>query len=340
MSETYRAMVLPRFGAANLAAEERMVPTPEPGEIVIRLRAASVNYRDVVVIDGSYNPNLPLPLVPLSDGCGEVVACGAGVSRFRPGDRAMPVYTRGWTNGPATEEQRKTRTLGGPFDGVARQMIAVSEDNAVQAPATLSDREAAALPIAALTAWTVLKDGGVKPGAWVLSFGTGGVALFALQFAKAAGARVVSLTSTPEKAARLQALGADAVINYLETPDWAGPVREITGGRGIDIAVETAGATLPQTIEAMAFAGHVGVVGFLGAKAAEVDIRKLIGGTIRVQGTASGSRTSLEEACRAIDVHGIKPVLDETRLPIDRLAEALDRQASRGHIGKIVLDIP
>ena len=256
MSQTYTAITLPQFGFAHLQSTQQPVPELGPNEVLIRLTSASINYRDVVVVDGTYKPDMKLPIVPLSDGCGEVLAIGENVTRFRAGDRAMPVYTRGWTNGPATLEQRTARTLGGPFDGVAREMIAVSEDNAVQAPATLSDREASTLPIAALTAWTTLKDGGARPGQWVLTMGTGGVALFALQFAKLFGASVVALTSTPEKAERLQALGADAVVNYRETPDWAGAVRDISSG-GVDIAVETVGSSLPQTLQSMAFKRHL-----------------------------------------------------------------------------------
>ena len=338
MSTTYRAVTLPKFGAENLLLTEHAVPAPGANEIVIRLTSASVNYRDVVVVDGTYRPDMALPIVPLSDGCGEVVSVGDSVTRFKVGDRALPVYTCGWTNGPATQEQRTARTLGGPFDGVAREMIAVSEDNAVLAPATLSDVEASTLPIAALTAWTTLKQAGARPGQWVLTMGTGGVALFALQFAKLAGASVVALTSSQDKAVVLSDLGADAVVNYKDTPDWAPAVRDITGG-GVDIAVETAGATLPLTLGSMAFNGFVGVIGFLGAKQAPVDIGKLIGGCIRLQGIATGSRTNLEEAIAAIDVHGLKPVLDAERFPMDQVGKALERQASRAHIGKITIDL-
>ena len=338
MTHTYRALELPRWGAENLRLVERPVPEPGPNEIVIRLTAASTNFRDVAVVSGSYKPDMPLPIVPLSDGCGEVVAIGDRVTRFRVGDRALPVYTQGWTNGPATIEQRQSRTLGGPFDGVARDMIAVSEDNAVRAPATLDDREAATLPIAALTAWTSLKDGGLRPGQWVLTMGTGGVAIFALQFAKLAGGRVVALTSTAEKAKLLRSLGADAVVNYVEMPDWGAQVKDITGG-GAHVAVETAGGTLPQTLAAMAFNGFVAVIGFLGATEAPADIRRLIGMCLRVQGVASGSRTNLEEAIAAIDAHGVKPVLDSRRFSLAETGNALRHQAKRGHVGKIVIDI-
>lgn len=338
MKKTYRAVELPKFGFENLALTERPVPKLSAGEVLIRLTSASVNYRDVVVVDGTYKPDMKLPIIPLSDACGEVIAIGDSVTRFDVGDRALPVYTRGWINGPATLEQRTARTLGGPFDGVAREMIAVSEDNAVLAPSTLSDREASTLPIAALTAWTTLKQAGVRPGQWILTMGTGGVALFALQFAKLAGASVVALTSSKDKADILSNLGADAVINYHKTPDWANDVREITGG-GVDVAVETVGATLPLTLQSMAFNGFVGVIGFLGAKQAPADISKLIGGCIRVQGIATGSRTNLEEAIAAIDAHRLKPVLDEARFSIDRVEAALERQASRAHIGKITIDL-
>jgi NADPH:quinone reductase-like Zn-dependent oxidoreductase len=338
MTQTCRAMLLPRFGAANLTLAEHPVAAPGPTDIVIRLTAASINYRDVVVVDGTYKPDMKLPLVPLSDGCGEVVAVGEAVSRFAVGDRAMPLYTRGWISGPPTLEQRTARTLGGPFDGVARERITVSEDNAVRAPRSLDDRQAATLPIAGLTAWSALRDGGARPGGWVLTMGTGGVALFALQFAKLMGASVVALTSTAEKVALLEGLGADAVLNYRETSDWADRVREITGG-GADIAVETVGATLPETLKAMAFNGYVGVIGFLGAKEAPVDIRKLIGGVLRVQGIATGSRSSVEAMVAAIDAHGLKPVIDDSRFALADLGRALERQAARAHVGKIVVDI-
>jgi NADPH:quinone reductase-like Zn-dependent oxidoreductase len=331
---TMRAVEATAFGLDALRLVERPVPRPGRGEILLRVKAASLNYRDLVILKGIYKPDLPLPYVPVSDGSGEVAALGEGVTRFRLGDRVVPTYIQGWIDGLATPEQRSQRTLGAPLTGLLQDYVVVPAEDAVTAPAHLSDVEAATLPIAAVTAWSTLQEGGIKPGDWVLVEGTGGVALFALQFAKLAGARVVALSSSEDKLSRVRALGADATINYHTTPEWGGAVRAATGGRGVDIVVETTGGSLPAALSALAFGGFIGVIGFVGGFEAQVDVRQLIVPMARIQGIAVGSRSRFEAMNRAIEAHGLKPVVDRV-FPLERAAEAFALMARGGHFGKI-----
>jgi NADPH:quinone reductase-like Zn-dependent oxidoreductase len=333
-----RAIQASAFGLDALKLVEQPVPRPGRGEILVRVRAASLNYRDLVILKGIYRPDLPLPYVPASDGCGEVAEVGEEVTRFRIGDRVIPTYTQGWIDGLPTPEQRGQRTLGVPLAGVLQELVTVPAKDAVAAPDSLGDIEAATLPIAALTAWSTLHQGGVRPGHWVLVQGTGGVAIFALQFAKLAGARVMALSSSDEKLIRMRALGADATINYREVPDWAGPVREATGGRGVDIVVETTGSTLPASLAATAFGGFVGVIGFVGGFTAEIDVRRLLGPMLRVQGIAVGSRSGFEAMNRAIDAHRLKPVVDRV-FPLAETGEAFARLERGQHFGKIAVTL-
>lgn len=334
---TMRAIEATGAGLDTLRLVERPMPRPAPGEILIRLTAATLNYRDLAILQGTYQPGFKRPFILASDACGTVVARGSGVARFAEGDRVVPVYTQGWVDGRPTPEMRANRTLGVPLDGVLREYITVPAEDAVHAPLTLTDVEAAALPIAALTAWTTLTEASVKPGDWVLAMGTGGVALFALQFAKRAGAQVAVISSSDEKLERARALGADAVVNYRANPDWAPLVRQATGGRGADIVVETAG-TLQRSLNAAAFGGFVGVIGFTGGYAAELDLRQVIGPMLRVQGIAVGSRSGFEAMNRAIDLHGIKPVIDQV-FPLERTQDALALMQRGGHFGKIAIAI-
>ncbi|MBI1396670.1 MAG: zinc-binding dehydrogenase [Betaproteobacteria bacterium] len=333
-----RALEARDFSIDALAISSRPVPEPRRGEILVRVGAASLNYRDLAILAQKYFPSLPLPYVPASDACGKVVAVGEDVTRFRVGDRAIPVYTQGWHDGMPTPEQRTRRTLGAPLSGVLQEYVCVPAEDAVRVPAHLSDREAATLPIAALTAWSTLQEGGVKSGDAVLVQGTGGVALFALQFAKLAGATAIVLSSSDEKLERAKALGADVGINYRTTPDWEGPVRDATGGRGVDIVVETAGSTLTKSVASLAFGGFVGVVGFVGGYEATLPLRALIGPMIRVQGIAVGSRARFEAMNRAIERHGLRPVIDSVR-PLERAAEAFGMMARGAQFGKLVVDV-
>jgi NADPH:quinone reductase-like Zn-dependent oxidoreductase len=335
---TMRAVEAQDFSIDALKLVERPVPQPRRGEILVRLRAASLNYRDLAVLVQKYMPSLALPYIPASDGAGEVVAVGEDVTRFRTGDRVVPVYTQGWHAGMPTLELRTQRTLGGPLPCVLRDYIVVPAEDAVATPAHLSDEEAATLPIAAVTAWSTLMEGGIKTGDTVLVQGTGGVALFALVFAKLHGATVVALSSSDEKLARAKALGADSGVNYRSTPDWSAAVRAATGGRGVDIVVETAGHTLARSLASVAFGGFVGVVGFVAGTEATIDLRRMIGPMVRVQGIAVGSRERFEAMNRAIVRHRLKPVIDGT-FPLDKTADAFRRMERGAHFGKIVITL-
>jgi NADPH:quinone reductase-like Zn-dependent oxidoreductase len=335
---TMRALEATAFSIDALRLTERPAPTPRRGEILIRVRAASLNYRDLAILTEKYLSALPLPYVPASDACGEVVEVGEEVTRFKVGDRVTPTYTQGWHDGMPTPELRTKRTLGGPLPGVLREYVVVPAEDAVFAPEHLTDGEAATLPIAAVTAWSTLAEGGVKTGDVVLVQGTGGVALFALQFAKLAGARVIALSSSDDKLARARQLGADVGINYRTTPDWDEAVRDSTSGRGVDIVVETAGSTLPKSLSALAFGGFIGVVGFVAGYRAELPIRAFIGPMARVRGIAVGSRARFEAMNRAITQHRLRPVVDST-FPVDKAAEAFKRMQQGLHFGKIVVSL-
>jgi len=337
-AQTMRALEAGGFSIDALHVVQRPVPHARRGEILVRIGAASLNYRDLAILVQKYLPNLPLPYVPASDCCGEVVALGEDVVRFKVGDRVMPLYTQGWYDGRPTQHMRTQRTLGAPLDGVLQEYIAVPAEDAVSVPAHLSDREAATLPIAALTAWTTLQEGEVKPGDSVLVQGTGGVALFALQFAKLAGARVIALSSSDEKLERAKALGADAGINYRSTPQWADAVKAATGGRGVDIVVETVGGSLSQSLASLAFGGFVGVVGFVGGYTAEIPLRALIGPLNRVHGIAVGSRSRFEAMNRAIAQHALRPVIDSVHA-LEGAPDAFRHMEAGRHFGKIVIDV-
>jgi NADPH:quinone reductase-like Zn-dependent oxidoreductase len=333
-----RALEAHAFSIDSLKLGQRPVPKPRRGEILVRIKAASLNYRDLAILAQKYLPTLALPYVPASDACGEVVQIGEDVTRFKAGDRVTPIYTQGWHDGLPTLELRTKRTLGAPLDGVLQEYVVVPAEEAVSVPANLSDGEAATLPIAALTAWSTLQEGGIKAGDTVLVQGTGGVALFALQFAKVMGARIVVLSSSDAKLARAKQLGADVGINYRRTPDWGVAVKDATQGRGVDIIVETAGATMNQSLAAVAFGGFIGIVGFVAGLKAEIPLRSVIGPIIRIQGIAVGSRARFEAMNRAIALHKLKPVVDST-FSLEEAAEAFRHLEQGKHFGKIVIKI-
>lgn len=314
------------------------VPQPQAGEILVRVKAASINYRDLVLVKGQYKPDITFPFVPVSDASGEVAAVGTGVTRFEVGDHVLPTFIQGWPNGLPIPERRKNWTLGWPRTGVLQEYIVVPADDAVLKPASLSHLEAATLPIAALTAWSALTQGGIKAGDWVLVEGTGGVSLFALQFAKSMGAKVVVLTSSEDKMQRVRSLGADCAINYKQNSEWSGVVREATGGHGVDIVVETVGSTIPEALKAVSFGGYVGVVGFLGGFETAMPIVPLIESMIRIEGIAVGSRGQFEAMNRAIESADIKPVVDRV-VSLADAKEAFKTMEQGGHFGKIVIEI-
>lgn len=322
-------------GIENLKLVDREVPNAGPGEVVVRLKAASLNYRDLAIV--SYMGG-NMPFVPLSDGAGEIVEVGAGVKRVKVGDRVAPSFFPHWLSGDPTPAG--LAALGSPYDGCASDYLKVSADGVTISPKNLSDEEVACLPCAALTAWRgLVVEGKMKSGDTVLVQGTGGVSIFALQFAKAAGARVIVTSSSDEKLERARALGADEFINYRKTPDWAAEARKLTGGRGVDHVVEVGGAdTFPQSIAAIRLGGHIAVIGLLSGMMKDMNVAAIFSQNAKISGVTVGSRAMVEEMFRAIEQNDIHPVIDK-RFPLEEFPEALKLMQGASHFGKIVLNI-
>lgn len=324
-------------GIDSLALRERPEPEPGHGQVLVRVRAASLNYRDLIIVKGGYGRGLKLPLVPLSDAAGEVVAVGRGVTRFRPGDRVAPLFMQTWLAGPFREAYGAS-ALGGAIEGVAAEMAVFHEDGLVAVPEHLSWEEAATLPCAALTAWNALfAAGGLQPGRTALTMGSGGVSVFALQFARLAGARVTATSSSNEKLERLKELGAEQLVNYRETPDWGRVVREMTGG-GVDLVVEVGGAgTLEQSLRAVRAGGTIALIGVL-AGPGTFTPNWIFMKALRVQGIYVGSREMFEQMNRAVAAAGLRPVIDRV-FEFSELPAALRRLESGAHFGKVVVRI-
>lgn len=323
-------------GLDNLRPLDKPDPQPGHGQIVVRIRAASLNYRDLMTVTSGGGHRLPL--VPLSDGGGEVVATGPGVTRVKTGDRVSPCFFQNWVAG-RSPERSALQSLGGPLDGCLEEYLLLNEGGVVRTPDHLSDLEVATLPCAALTAWRALfVDARVQPGDTVLCQGTGGVSIFALQFAKAAGAEVILTSSSDEKLARARSLGADHTINYRAHPDWSSEVRKIAP-EGVDVVVEVGGAaTLTESFKSIRMDGHIAIIGILSGTAQEILLYNFIRTRARVQGVSVGNRDEFEAMCRAISLHRIRPVIDRV-FPFDEARDALRLMESGGHFGKICIEI-
>ena len=324
-------------GLQNIQIEDRPEPTPKPGEVLMRVRASSLNYHDFVVAQGG----IPCPdgRVLMSDGAGEVVAVGDGVTRFKAGDKVLSTFFPAWRDGPP-ELDKMMAVPGDRIDGFSAELVACSAEGLTRMPEGYSFTEAATLPCAALTAWRgLMVENSIKPGDWVLTQGTGGVSIFALQFAKAAGARVIATSSSDEKLQKLKELGADHLINYKDTPDWGAKAKALTGGRGVDEVIEIGGpGTMAQSIAACRIGGHISLIGVLTGISGEVPTAALFSSNITVSGITVGSRQSQEDMIAAIEANGIKPVISDS-FPLDKLADAFAHQASQKHFGKIVVEI-
>ncbi len=334
-----RVLECPAFGLDHLRLVTREVGEPGPGEVRLRLAAASLNRRDLLLVEGAYNPKQVLPVVPCSDGAGVVEAVGAGVTRVAVGDRVALHFFTGWISGEPTSEKLAT-ALGGPGgDGTLATHMIVAADAVVKLPEAIDTATAATLPCAALTAWSAIVDlGRVRPGDTVLIQGTGGVSLFALQFAVAAGARVIGLTSSAERAAVMRRLGAGEVLNYREVPKWANAVRDAAGGR-VDLVVEVGGATtLDQSVRCVRPGGTVALIGVLGGNFATFNLSLAVMRQVRLQGITCGDREAFEAMLRAIAVSGIDPVID-SRFPLAEAPAAFARMKADAHIGKILVDL-
>jgi NADPH:quinone reductase-like Zn-dependent oxidoreductase len=334
-----KAWRIASFGIDNLEQATLPDPEPRPGEVVVRVHAVSWNYRDLRMVQGLYNPKMQLPRIPCSDGAGEVVAVGEGVTRVKVGDRVCGIFMQNWIDGePDAAKQRGA--LGGDIDGMLAEQVVLREQGVVQFPEFLSYEEAATLPCAAVTAWNALtRAGRIKAGDTVVILGTGGVSIFALQFAKMMGARVLGTSSSDAKLERAKALGLDAGVNYREHPEWDRWVMEQTGGRGADLVVEVGGAgTFNRSVRATRIGGAVAQIGVLSESSEGVQIPLLLHKQIRLRGIYVGSRADFEMMSRAIQQQKLKPVIDEV-LSFEAAGEALRRMQSATHFGKLVTSV-
>ena len=329
-----------RFGLENLAVLDRPQQEPEPGQVRLRMGAASLNARDLMMVRGQYNARQPLPLIPGSDGAGEVIALGRGVERVKIGDRVAPIFAQGWISGRPSREKIRA-TLGGPLDGTFTEEMLVDAEGVVKVPDHLSDEEAATLPTAAVTAWNALVGlGTLSPGQTVLIQGTGGVSIFALQFARMLGAKVIITSSSDEKLEKACALGAAEAINYESSPDWGKRARELSGNDGVDLVVEVGGAgTLEQSLTAVRPGGQISLIGVLSGAESKLSVIPMFMKQVRLQGILVGSRETFCDMNRAITAHQLRPAVSK----MFALADARDalEHLDRGlHFGKICLRIP
>ncbi|WP_373529591.1 NAD(P)-dependent alcohol dehydrogenase [Nostoc sp.] len=319
----------------------KLVDLPEPkpgaGQILVRVRATSLNYRDTAVVSGLY-PGQKLPVIPLSDGAGEVVAIAEGVTRVKVGDRVAGIFFQDWISGKLTRQKIRS-AMGGAIDGMLAEYVVLNQNGVVLLPEHLSYEEGASLPCAAVTAWQALVHrGGVIPGETLLLLGTGGVSIFALQFAKVLGAKVIITSSSDEKLARAKQLSADETINYKTFPNWEEKVYELTQQQGVDQVIEVGGAgTLEKSLRSASIGGRISLIGVLGG-AGDVNHTQIIMKSIDVQGIYVGSREMFEAMNRAIAFHQIKPVIDRL-FSLDEAPEAYRHLKSGSHFGKIVIQL-
>jgi NADPH:quinone reductase-like Zn-dependent oxidoreductase len=309
---------------------------PGPGQIRVRIHACSLNYHDYAVVVGA----IPTEdqRIPMADGAGVVEAIGDGVSEFKVGDHVVSTFFPEWLTGPAPIDHFST-TPGDGQDGYAREQVVRPTNWFTHAPKGYTHAEAATLTTAGLTAWRALViNGGLKAGDTVLTLGTGGVSVFALQFAKLMGARVISTSSSDEKLERLTALGADHTINYKTTSAWGARVQELTNGVGVDHVIEVGGpGTVPESIDAVRIGGHIALIGVLTGRAGDIPTAKLMAKQARLQGLIVGSRTHQQEMLRAIEVNGMRPILDRS-FALEEIADAFRHEESGKHFGKICLE--
>ena len=333
-----KAYEINEFGIDNLTLAEREEPKPQETEVKVKFHAASLNYRDLMMIKGAYNPKLKTPLVPFSDGAGEVVETGEAVTKFKVGDRVTPIFMQGWTGGAIDADKGRT-ALGGDLDGVLREFGTFDENGLVCIPDHFSFEEAATLPCAAVTAYHALFESGrMRSDDTVLLEGTGGVSIFALQFAAALGTRIFITSSSDEKLERAKDLGATDLINYKQREDWDRAILELTEKRGVDHIVEVGGAeTISKALNAVKVGGHIAVIGVLSGAMGGLNPVNVLMKSVRLQGIYVGSRQMFEDMNRMLCqyVH-IKPVIDKI-FDFGEVKDALKYMESGAHFGKIVV---
>ncbi|MBW4513357.1 MAG: NAD(P)-dependent alcohol dehydrogenase [Scytonematopsis contorta HA4267-MV1] len=324
-------------GIEALTIVQRPDPQPDYGQISIRVRATSLNYRDLVVAKGQYGSGVQYPLIPMSDGAGDVVAVGEGVTRIKVGDRVCGIFFQDWIAGGISKEIMKS-DLGGSINGMLAEYVVLHQDGVVKVPAHLTYEEAATLSCAAVTAWHgLVSKGNLTAGETVLILGTGGVSIFALQFAKMFGARAIVTSSSDEKLQRVKEMGADEVINYKTHPDWEKKVYELTDRRGVDHVVEVGGAgTLAKSLSAVCYGGKISLIGILTGVTSEINPMPILGKSITVNGIYVGSREMFEAMNKAISQNKIQPVIDKV-FKFSEAKEAYQHLKSGAHFGKVVI---
>jgi NADPH:quinone reductase-like Zn-dependent oxidoreductase len=335
-----KAYVIEEFGdAKGLKIVDRTEPAIDPRQVLVRIHAASLNYRDLVVLRGQYDRTPQTGRIPLSDGAGEVVSVGSEVTRFRPGDRVAACFFQRWISGRFRPEFHQS-ALGGPIDGVLAELVTFSEDGLVSIPSHLSFTEAATLPCAALTAWQALfVRGRLAIGESVLLLGTGGVSIFGLQLAHLSGAKVIITSSSDVKLERARQLGADECINYRTTPDWGKEAARLSGAGGVDYVLEVGGAgTFAQSVRACRSNGHIGLIGILTGREALTEIFSIVPKGLTVSGIYVGSREMFEEMNRALEQNQIHPVVDRV-FPFAQAPDAFRYLESGEHFGKVVIEL-
>lgn len=326
------------FGVQHLRHAVRPEPSPGPGEVCLRMEAWSLNYRDLLVIQGRYNPGMKLPHIPCSDGVGIVEVVGPGVEGVKEGQRVATCFMPEWVYGPLTQKGSKS-ALGGERPGILSDFVIIPAHGVIPVPGHLNALEGATLPCAALTAWNALFESAkLMPGQSILTLGTGGVSLFAIQMAKKSGLRVISTTGTPEKAAKLKAVGADHVLLHHENPDWGSQAGEIAGGEGVDLVVEVGGAgTLDQSVRAVRPGGIISLIGVLAQSPhGGPNILPILMRHIHLQGIYVGSRSMFERMNVALASWHLKPMIDRV-FPFDEIPQAVSHLASGKHIGKVCI---
>lgn len=334
-----KAIHLIQFGIDNLHLVNIPVPSYGENEVLVRTTAVSLQYLDLIVVEGNILPDLPLPHIPVSEGVGVVERVGRNVARWKKGDRVLIPFIPRWEAGAITTYANQVRT-GLQRPGTLAEFSAQPENTLAKAPDNLNDEESAALPVAGLTAWTYLvSQGNIKAGQTILVQGSGGVSLFALQIAKLFGLKIIVTTGSKDKELKLKALGAEHVINYIENPKWSSEVRRLTNGVGVDIVLDVGGReTIPESILSCKEGGFIGLTGFLTGGSATIDIVPVIVNYLRLQGYSVGSTQELEALVRAIEVNNLRPVVDRA-FPLEKTKDAFQRFKSGEVFGKVIIKI-
>lgn len=331
------AWQISQFGIDSMELVERPTPEPGPQDVVVKMHAVSFNYRDLLVVKGLYNPKMALPRIPCSDGAGVVTHVGERVSRWKPGDRVAGIFMQNWLDGPPTPAKTKG-ALGGDVDGMLTEMAVLHEDGLVRIPDHLSFAEASTLPCAAVTAWNALAAARLMPGATVLIQGTGGVSIFALQFARLAGHRVLGISSSDDKLDRARQLGLDAGLNYRKAPEWDKWVLDQTDGDGVDLVVEVGGAgTLSMSLRVVRMGGHIAQIGVLSGPSNPVPLPLILHKQVHIRGIYVGSRFDFEQINHAIRYARLHPVLEAH--PWTQAPTWLHRMEGGSHFGKLVMSL-